>query len=128
MKFSFKSIIDLSNKLLICQAFGEAREVIDIEHILNNIVNMTGENQVENIELDVTMFSNHCANQEVSELMINIQENKWLSDIKIARIIEPGLNIHNLIETMAKKLSLPIKNFEIRSEAMLQLLFDKVRE
>lgn len=78
--------------------------------------------------LDVTMFSNLCSNQEVSELMINIQGNKWLRDIKIAKIIGPGLNIHNLIETMVKKLSLPIKNFKTRSKAMLWLLFDKVRE
>jgi hypothetical protein len=85
--------------------------------MLKNIVKMVGENQVENIVLYVSMylciyvsmFSNLYSNQEVSELMINIQENKWLSGIKIARIIEPGLNIHNLIETMAKKLSLLIK-------------------
>jgi hypothetical protein len=48
--------------------------------------------------------------------------------MKIAKIIGPRLNIHNLIETMVKKLSLPIKNFKTRSKAMLWLLFDKVRE
>ncbi len=128
MKFSFKFTIDTANKLLICEAFGEAREVIDIEHMLKTIVKMADENQVKNIVLDVTTFSILCSNQDISELMINIQENGWLKDIKIARIIEPGLNIHNVIEAMAKKLSLPIKNFETRSEAMLWLLFDKVRE
>ena len=128
MKFSFKFTIDTANKLLICEAFGEAREVIDIQHMLKTIVKVAGKNQLKNIVLDVTAFTILCSNQDISELMINIQENDWLSDIKIARIIEPGPNIHNIIEGMAAKLSLPIKNFETRSEAMLWLLFDKVRE
>jgi len=53
------------------------------------------------------------------------QQNNWLGDLKIAMIIKPELNIYNVIEGLAEKLSLYIKNFETRSEAILWLLFDK---
>jgi hypothetical protein len=60
--------------------------------------------------------------------MITTQENDWLSSLKIAMIIKSELNVHNIVEGLAENLSLPIKNFETRNEAMLWLLFDKVRE
>ena len=89
---------------------------------------MAGKNQVKNIVLDVTEFKNLCSNQEITQLMITIQQNDWLGNLKLARIIKPDLNIHNLIEGLSEKLSLSIKNFETRSAAMLWLLFDKVQE
>jgi hypothetical protein len=61
MKFSFKSIIDPSNKLLICEAFGGACEVFDIEHRLKKFVKIACEDQVKNIVLYVTMFFNLCS-------------------------------------------------------------------
>ena len=128
MKFSFEFVVDPANKILICEAFGEVHDVIDLEHMLKTIVKIAGKNQVKNVVLDGTEFTILCTNVEIAQLLMTIQENDWLGDLKIARIINSEMNIHNVIEGMAEKLSLPIKNFETRSEAMLWLLFDKVRE
>ena len=128
MKFSYKFVVDPANKLLICEAFGEAHEIADLEHMLKTIVKIAGKNQVKNIVLDSTEFTILCANVEIAKLMISIQENGWLGDLKIARIVNPDLNVQNVIEGLAENLSLLIKNFETRSEAMLWLLFDKVSD
>jgi hypothetical protein len=128
MKFSFEFITDPANKILICEAFGEVVDVLDLEHMLKTIVKIAGKNQVKNIVLDCTIFKILCSNQEIAQLMITTQENDWLSSLKIAMIIKSELNVHNIIEGLAENLSLPMKNFETRSEAMLWLLFDKVRE
>lgn len=128
MKFSFEFVVDQANKLLICEAFGEADNIVDLEHMVKTIVKIAGKNQVQNVVLDSTEFKILCANVEIINLMMTIQENDWLGELKIARIINPELNIQNVIEGMAEKLSLSIKNFETRSEAMLWLMFDKVRD
>jgi hypothetical protein len=47
MKFSFKFIVDPANKLLICSAFGDVVDVVDLEHMLKTIVKMAGKNQVK---------------------------------------------------------------------------------
>lgn len=127
MKFSFEFIVDPANKLLICEVNGESSKIIDIEHMLKTIVKMAGKNQMKHIVLDVTNFKNICTNIEIAELMISIQDNDWLGDLKVARVIKTELNIHNVIERMADNYSLSIKNFESRSEAMLWLLFDKIQ-
>jgi hypothetical protein len=126
MKFSFDIIVDPANKLLICEAFGEVVDVVDLEHMLKTVVKMAGKNQVKHIVMDSTQLEIHCSNQEIAQLLIITQENDWLGNLKIAMIIKPELNIYNVIEGLAEKLSLLIKNFETRSEAMLWLLFDKV--
>lgn len=128
MKFSYKFVVDPANKLLICEAFGEAHEIADLEHMLKTIVKIAGKNQVKNIVLDSTEFTILCTNVEIAKLMISIQENGWLGDLKVARIVNPELNVQNVIEGLAENLSLLIKNFETRSEAMLWLLFDKVSD
>jgi|TARA_R110000868_G_scaffold189646_5_gene432734 hypothetical protein len=128
MKFSYKFVVDPANKLLICEAFGEAHEIADLEHMLKTIVKIAGKNQVKNIVLDSTEFTILCTNVEIAKLMISIQENGWLGDLKVARIVNPELNVQNVIEGLAESLSLSIKNFETRSEAMLWLLFDKVSD
>jgi hypothetical protein len=126
MKFSFEFVVDSANKLLICDVVGEAKEIIDLEHMLKTIVKLAGKNQVKNIVLDVTQFEILCPNVEIAKLMISIQENGWIGDLKIARIVNSKMNIQNVIEGMADRLSLSIKNFETRSDAMLWLLFDKL--
>jgi hypothetical protein len=126
MKFSFEFTVDPVNKLLICEAFGEVREIVDLQHMIKTIVKMAGKNQVSNIVLDCIQFKILCSNPDIAQLMITIQENDWLGDLKIAMIIKSELNIYNVIEGLAEKLSLSIKKFETRSEAMLWLLFDKV--
>jgi hypothetical protein len=125
MKFSFDTIVDPANKILICEAFGEVREVLDLEHMLKTVVKMAGKNQLKNIVMDSTQLKIHCSNQEIAQLLSITQENDWLGNLKIAMIVKPELNIYNVIEVLAEKLSLLIKNFETRSEAMLWLLFDK---
>ena len=126
MKFSFEFVVDSANKLLICDVVGEAKEIIDLEHMLKTIVKLAGKNQVKNIVLDVTQFEILCSNVEIAKLMISIQENGWIGDLKIARIVNSKMNIQHVIEGMADRLSLSIKNFETRSDAMLWLLFDKL--
>lgn len=128
MKFSFEFVVDPANKLLICEAYGEASDVVDLEHMLKTIVKIAGKNQIKNVVLDGTEFKILCTNVEIAKLLMTIQENDWLGDLKIARIVTPEMNIQNVIEGMAEKLSLSIKNFETRSEAMLWLMFDKIRE
>jgi hypothetical protein len=128
MKFSIEFVVDPVNKLLICEVFGVAYDIVDLEHMLKTIVKTAGKNQVKNIVLDNTKFEILCSNVEIVNLMINIQKNGWLGDLKIARIVKAERNIRNVIEAMAEKLSLSIKNFETRSEAMLWLLFDEERE
>ena len=128
MKFSFEFIVDPANKLLICEAYGESRDIVDLEHMLKTIVKTAGKNEVNNVVLDVTKFKILCSNVEIAKLLITISENDWLTNLKIARIINPENNIHNVIEGMAKNLSLSIKNFETRSQAMLWLLFDKEQD
>jgi hypothetical protein len=128
MKFSIEFVVDPVNKLLICEVFGVAHDIVDLEHMLKTIVKTAGKNQVKNIVLDNTKFEILCSNVEIVNLMINIQKNGWLGDLKIARIVKAERNIRNVIEAMAEKLSLSIKNFETRSEAMLWLLFDEERE
>jgi hypothetical protein len=126
MNFSFEFIVDPANKLLICEAFGEVRDVVDLEHMIKTIVKMAGKNQVKCIVLDCTKFKILCSNPDIVQLMITTQESDWLGNLKIALIIKSELNIYNVIEGLAEKLFLSIKNFETRSEAMLWLLFNKV--
>jgi hypothetical protein len=128
MKFSFEFIIDPANKLLICEAFGVTSEVKELEHMLKSIVKMAGENQLQRIVLDSTKLNILCSSQQIAKLMISIQENDLIGNMRIAGIVNFELNINNLIEGMAEKLSLSIKNFATRSEAMLWLLFDKERD
>ncbi|WP_339719856.1 hypothetical protein [uncultured Paraglaciecola sp.] len=128
MKFSYNFIVDPANKILICETFGEARELVDLEHLLKTIVKMAGKNQVKNVVLDNTEFRLLFSNIEIAKLLITVQENGWLGGLKVARIVKPEMNIENVIEGLAESLSLSIKNFETRSEAMLWLLFDKVRD
>jgi hypothetical protein len=127
MKFSFDYKVDSANKLLICELTGEAKNVTDLEHLLKTIVKMAGKNQVKNVVVDGTQFQILCDKVDIAKSMITMQEQDWLGDIKIARIVDVESNMQNIIEGIAANLSLNIKNFETRSDAMLWLLFDKVR-
>ena len=128
MKFSFKFVVDSANKLLICEACGDADDIIDIEHMFKTMVKLAAKNNVKNIVLDAIQFKILCSNVEISELMSTIQHKAWLEDFKIAGVVKFERNVQNVIEGLAEKLSLSIKNFETRSEAMLWLLFDKDRD
>jgi hypothetical protein len=128
MKFSFKFTVDPVNKLLNCEAFGDVYEIVDFELMLKTIVKMAGKNQVKNIVLDSTEFSILCSSVDIAKLLIKIEETGFFQGLKIAMIGNPEINIQNVFEGIAEKLSLSIKNFETRSEAMLWLLFNKERE
>jgi hypothetical protein len=128
MKFSFEFTVDPANKLLICEAFGDVCEIVDLEHMLKTIVKMAGKNQVKNIVLDSTQFSILCSKVEIAKLLITIEESGLFGGLKIAMIVKPGLNTQNIIEGIANKLFLSIKNFETRSQALLWLVFDKERD
>ncbi|MBU3002668.1 hypothetical protein KO534_04880 [Paraglaciecola arctica] len=64
----------------------------------------------------------------MAKLLITVQENGWLGGLKVARIVNTEINIENVVEVLAESLSLSVKNFETRSEAMLWLLFDKLSD
>lgn len=125
MKFLFNCEVDPVNNLLICEVRGDVSQVVDVEHMLKNVVKMAGKGQVKNVVLDVTQFNTSCSNIEIAKLMINMEKQGWLGELKIARVVNPENNIHPIIDGMAVSLSLPIKNFASRSQAMLWLLFDK---
>lgn len=123
MQYSLEFIVDPANKLLICEASGEICEIVDFEHLFKTIVKMAGKNQVKNIVLDVTEFKILCGNAEIAKLLVIIEESGLLGELKIARIVKHDMK--NVIEGLAEKLSLSIKDFDSRSKAMLWLLFDK---
>jgi len=125
MKFSFNFKVDSVNGLLICDVKGEASQIVDVEHMMKHVFKMAGKNQVKSVVLDVTEFTTSCSNVDIAKLMMSMEEDGWLGDLKIARIVHPENNVHPVIGDMAVSLSLAIKNFESRSQAMLWLLFDK---
>jgi hypothetical protein len=124
MKFSFNFKVDSVNGLLICDVQGEASQIVDVEHMMKHVVKIAGKNQVKCVVLDVTEFTTSCSNIDIAKLMMRMEKDGWLGDLKIARIINPENNVHPVIGDMAVSLSLAIKNFESRSQAMIWLLFD----
>lgn len=128
MAFTYEFIVDPANKILICEVFGETHEIVDLEHMLKTVVKMAGKNQVKNVVLDSTQFKLLFSTSQMAKLLITVQENGWLGGLKVARIVKTEINIENVVEVLAESLSLPVKNFETRSEAMLWLLFDKLSD
>ena len=128
MAFTYEFIVDPANKILICEVFGETQEIVDLEHMLKTVVKMAGKNQVKNVVLDSTQFKLLFSTSQMAKLLITVQENGWLAGLKVARIVNTKINIENVVEVLAESLSLPVKNFETRSEAMLWLLFDKLSD
>jgi hypothetical protein len=124
-RFSFQLIVDPANKFLICEAFGELLEIVEFEHMLKTIIKMAGKNQVNNIVLDTTECKILCSNVNIAKLLIKFEENGLFGDLKIARVVKFDPNVKDMIEGLAAKLCLSIKNVETRSQAMLWLLFDK---
>ncbi|MEP1446988.1 MAG: hypothetical protein ABJK37_12815 [Paraglaciecola sp.] len=128
MALTYEFIVDPANKILICDVFGETEEIVDLEHMFKTIVKMAGKNQVTNVVLDSTQFKLLFSTAQMAKLLITVQENGWLGALKVARIVKTDSNIENVVEVLAESLSLSIKNFETRSEAMLWLLFDKLKD
>ncbi|WP_252731961.1 hypothetical protein [Paraglaciecola arctica] len=128
MAFTYEFIVDPANKILICEVFGETQEIVDLEHMLKTVVKMAGKNQVKNVVLDSTQFKLLFSTAQMAKLLITVQENGWLGGLKVARIVNTEINIENVVEVLAESLSLSVKNFETRSEAMLWLLFDKLSD
>lgn len=124
MNFSFTHQVDPANKLLICESKGEIVKRLELEHTLKNIIKLAGKNQVSNVIFDVTELSIRCSSIEISNLLMEVRDLELLGDIKIARVTTGGQNSQNLVGEIALNLSLSIRNFETRSEAMLWLLFN----
>jgi hypothetical protein len=125
VNFSFTYEVDMPNKILICEAVGAVSKVLEIEHMLKNIVKLAGKNQVKNVVLDETQFQLNYSKMDMTSLFLALQEEDWLGEIKIARIINPQDNTQHLVGEMAARYSLAIKNFDDRSDAMMWLLFNK---
>ncbi|WP_233267424.1 hypothetical protein [Paraglaciecola sp. L3A3] len=128
MNFEFNYQIDTANKILVCESEGEISDIIEVEHLMKNIIKLAGKNQLKNVVLDVTQLKISCSSFALSNLLIDAKEAKLLGDIKIARIVSSEHNNQYLIGEIASKLQLAIKNFETRSEAVLWLLFNKLPE
>lgn len=124
MNFSFTHELDPANKILICEAKGEIAKRIELEHTLKNIIKLAGKNQVSNVVFDVTELSITCSSIDISNMLMDVNELELLGDIKIARVTSGGQNSQNLLGEIAQNLSLSIRNFETRSEALLWLLFN----
>ncbi|MDP5028917.1 MAG: hypothetical protein NWQ54_17045 [Paraglaciecola sp.] len=124
MSLSFTYEVDSANKLLICEATGTVSRVLEIEHMLKSIVKLAGKNQVKNVVLDDTQLIISCSKMSMTTLLLAIKEEGWLTEMKIARLINPQDNTHNLVGEMSERYNLPIKNFDSRSDAMMWLLFN----
>ncbi|KXI28673.1 hypothetical protein [Paraglaciecola hydrolytica] len=125
MCITFTHEVDKANKLLICEVKGLVETSLDAEHLLKNVVKLAGKGQVKNVVVDVTELSIGYSSMHMANLMLTMQNEGWLVDIKIARIVEPKDNAQNLVGEMAEKYNLPIKNFDNRSDALIWLLFNK---
>lgn len=125
MSFSFNYEVDSPNKILICEAKGSVSKILEIEHMLKNIVKIAGKNQIKNVVLDVTQFQLNYSRMDMTRLFLAMQEEDWLGDIKIARIINTEDNTQYLVGEMAARYKLQIKNFDDRSDAMMWMLFNK---
>jgi hypothetical protein len=124
MNFSFTHELDSANKILICEAQGEITNRLELEHTLKSIIKLAGKNRVCNVVFDVTQLRIACSSIDISNMLMDVSELELLGDIKIARVITGGQNSQNLVEEIAQNLSLSIRNFESRSEALLWLLFN----
>ena len=125
MSFYYTTEIDLANELLIFEVRGEAREIGDVEDMIIKMIKCSHDKNLQNVVLDSRKLKVLCSNLDVTRLIISNQESGLFDGLKIARVISPQYNIQHVIGGLAESLSLPIKNFETRSEAMLWLLFDK---
>ncbi|WP_340677779.1 hypothetical protein [Paraglaciecola sp.] len=125
MSITLTHEVDKANKILICELKGCLSQAIDGEHMLKTIVKLAGKNQVKNVVVDATELNIEYSTMNLTNLMLRMQQEDWLNEIKIARIIKPQDNAQNLVGEMAEKYKLPIKNFDNRSEALMWLLFNK---
>lgn len=125
MTFTYTHVVDTANKLLILEVKGSISEAIDGEHMLKTIVKLAGKNQVKNVVVDATELKIDYSKLHLTNLMLKVQRENWLNEIKIARIINPQDNAGTLVGDMSEKYNLPIKNFDNRSNALMWLLFNK---
>lgn len=124
MTFTYTYVVDTANKLLILEVKGSISDAIDGEHMLKTIVKLAGKNQVKNVVVDATELKLEYSKLQLTNLMLKVQRENWLNEIKIARIINPQDNAGTLVGEMSEKYNLPIKNFDNRSEALMWLLFN----
>ncbi|MGJ8678946.1 hypothetical protein [Paraglaciecola sp.] len=122
--YSFTYQVDQANQILICEAEGELNQHVDMEYMFKNMVKLAGKERIRNIVLDVTALRINCTSIEISHFLMDVVELDLMGDIKIARITSGEQNSQNIIAEIARKLSLSIRNFETRSEALIWLLFD----
>jgi len=122
--FTYTYVVDTANKLLILEVKGSISDAIDGEHMLKTIVKLAGKNQVKNVVVDATELKLEYSKLQLTNLMLKVQRENWLNEIKIARIINPQDNAGTLVGDMSEKYNLPIKNFDNRSEALMWLLFN----
>ena len=124
MNLSFSHDVDLANKLLIFAASGQVSNINDIEYLMKSIIKLAGKNKMTNVIHDVTKLQMLCSSMDISSTLMHLQEVNLLGDIRIARIVKEGEFKQTLVGDLAQKLSLPIRNFYTRSDAMLWLLFN----
>ncbi|MFT2091470.1 hypothetical protein [Paraglaciecola sp. 2405UD69-4] len=127
MSFTYDYTLDNANKILICEVQGEISDGLTLVHILKTSVKMAGKNQMKDIVHDVTRCSIRCSNLEMGKFVMETREQGWISDLKIARIVKVNHGSHKMLNRLADRFDLPIKNFTSRSDAMLWLLFDKLK-
>ena len=128
MSFSFDYTVDPANKILICDIKGEVTDPCSLILMLKTSVKMAGKNQINNVVHDVSELYLHCSNIELGKFVMEVQEQGWLTNLKIARVVKQEHGRHTLLVRLASRFNLPIKNFTSRSEAMLWLLFNRLPE
>ncbi|MDU0354610.1 hypothetical protein RS130_12365 [Paraglaciecola aquimarina] len=126
MSLKYDYEVDKVNKILIFEAQGTVSDIREVERLIKTVVKTAGKNQMSNVVIDIQELDIKCSSLEISNLLVDIKSADLLANIKLARIINHSHNIQHLVGELAKKLNLPIKNFETRSEAILWLLFNKI--
>jgi hypothetical protein len=124
MTITFNHQLDLANKILIFEAQGEAENQSDISYLLKTIVKLAGKSQLTRVVFDVTQLTYSCSSLDLSTVFNEVKQYGLLGELKIARVIDPGQFKQELVGDLAISLSLPIKNFCTRSDALVWLLFD----
>lgn len=125
MSFTLNYTLDAANRILICEVQGQVTTPCSLVQIFKTTVKMAGKHQIKNVVHDVTDSIIQCSNLEMGKFVMEVKEQGWLADLKIAQIVEVNQGRHSMLHRLANRFDLPIKNFTSRSEAMLWLLFNK---
>ncbi|MEI5638447.1 MULTISPECIES: hypothetical protein [unclassified Pseudoalteromonas] len=117
-KFSYRTTIDLKEKLIHAAAYGDCVED-DIVNMYKNLGNYLKSNDFKHLLIDVSQLNITYDYPNVLTVLKKI--NEVLDGIAIARIVSPKDAKSGLIEAFAEKHQLKLRNFENQQDAVAWL-------